>query len=146
MPLEAGVNIPQAPQLVDDIDTVRTETADSGLHDKKPTPAELAEVNVGETQPLSKKAQKRAAKQAYLVEKKLERRVREKEAKKEKKRQRRERQERIAAGEEVSEDDELVDIQPEKKKARRDGPSKPFNARVVVDLGFDDLMSEKVCS
>ena len=65
---------------------------------------------------------------------------------KEKKRQRRERQERIAAGEEVSEDDELVDIQPEKKKARRDGPYKTFNARVVVDLGFDDLMSEKVCS
>lgn len=95
------------------------------------------------TKPLSKKAQKKAAKQAYFAERKLERRAREKEAKKEKKRQRRERQERIAAGEVVSDDDEDGGTQPERKKARKEGPIRPFNARVAVDLGFDDMMSDK---
>lgn len=84
-------------------------------------------------QGLSKNAQKRAAKAAFLAEKKLERRAREKAAKKEKKRQKRE------AGEGWYEDEE-----PSTKKLKREGPVQSFNARVVVDLGFDDMMTDKV--
>ncbi|THH11926.1 hypothetical protein EW145_g335 [Phellinidium pouzarii] len=47
---------------------------------------------------------------------------------------RREKRERAEAGE---------DGEPRRKKAKRVGSVPPFNARVVVDLGFDDLMSEK---
>jgi len=85
--------------------------------------------------PLSKNAQKRARKAALFAEHKLERRAREKEARKEKKRL---RGERIAAGEQVSEDDRSS------KRAKLNGPQKPFRARVVVDLGFDEKMSDKV--
>ncbi|TFY76646.1 hypothetical protein EWM64_g7366, partial [Hericium alpestre] len=83
---------------------------------------------------LSKNAQKKARKQALYQERKLERRAREKEAKKAKKR---ERAEKIAAGEEVSGEP------PAKKFKGPSGPRKPFNARVVVDLGFDDKMTDK---
>ncbi|KAI0320281.1 guanine-1-methyltransferase-domain-containing protein [Amylostereum chailletii] len=83
--------------------------------------------------PLSKRARKKAQKAALFEERKLERRAREKEAKKEKKRK---RAERVAAGENVS-DDERV------KKKPKGGQKTPFDARVVVDLGFDDKMSEK---
>lgn len=94
-----------------------------------------------EPQPLSKKAQKKLRKAEFLAERKLERRAREKEKKKEKKR---ERAERIAAGEDVdtaAEDDGRV-----KKRAKlsHGAPRNAFGARVVVDLGFDDKMSEKV--
>ena len=85
------------------------------------------------TQTLSKRAQKRAAKAAFLAEKKLERRAREKAARKEKKRQKRE------AGEGWYEDEE-----PSQKKLKRAGPAQPFDARVVIDLGFDDMMTDKV--
>lgn len=88
------------------------------------------------TQPLSKKAQKKAAKAAYIAEKKLERRAREKAAKKEK---RAEKRAMASTGNLDSEDHE-----PEKKRLRKDESTKPFNARVVVDLGFDDLMTDKV--
>ncbi|THH16621.1 hypothetical protein EW146_g4047 [Bondarzewia mesenterica] len=84
--------------------------------------------------PLSKNAQKKARKAELLAERKLERRAREKEAKKEKKRK---RNERIIAGEEVSDDDRT------KKRAKMGGRKTPFGARVVMDLGFDDKMSDK---
>jgi len=86
-------------------------------------------------QGLSKKAQKRAAKAARLHELKLERRAREKEAKKYK---RRERALAIARGE--------IDANTPRKRRRTNvgGETEIFNARVVVDLGFDDLMSDKV--
>jgi hypothetical protein len=83
----------------------------------------------------SKKAQKKALKVARLEERKIERRVKEKAAKKEKKRQ---RAERIAAGEQVSEDERS------QKRAKTNLFRKPFAARVVLDLGFDDKMSDKV--
>ncbi|KAI0040431.1 hypothetical protein FA95DRAFT_869593 [Auriscalpium vulgare] len=83
---------------------------------------------------LSKNAQKKARKAALFAERKLQRRAREKEAKKEKKRQ---RAARAAAGEAGDEDEGRP------SKRARGAPRRPFDARVVVDLGFDDKMSEK---
>ncbi|RXW25397.1 hypothetical protein EST38_g457 [Candolleomyces aberdarensis] len=83
---------------------------------------------------LSKNAAKRAAKQERYAATKLERRAREKEAKKEKKRLKAEKR---AAGE-LDDDDEQD--QSRKQKRRR----LEFGGRVVVDLGFDALMSSKV--
>jgi len=84
---------------------------------------------------LSKKAQKRALKMARLAERKVERRAKEKAAKKEKKRK---RAERIAAGEQLSEDEMT------QKRAKMNQPKIPFAARVVLDLGFDDQMTDRV--
>jgi tRNA (guanine9-N1)-methyltransferase len=89
--------------------------------------------------PLSKNAQKKARKAAFHAERKLERRAREKEAKKEKKRK---RAERIAAGEEVSDDG--GGTRKRTKATNAESNITPFDARVVIDLGFDDKMSEKV--
>ena len=89
------------------------------------------------SQPLSKKAQKKQAKAAYLAEKKKERRANEKEKRKEKKRKLAEQK---ASGE--IDDDEYARLT---KKAKVEHKP-PFQARVVVDLGFDDLMSENVGS
>ncbi|KAG6378572.1 hypothetical protein JVT61DRAFT_12837 [Boletus reticuloceps] len=99
----------------------------------QPEPGHEAESS--NPQGLSKKAQKRAAKAARLHELKLERRAREKEAKKQK---RRERAQAIARGE--------LDENTSRKrwKTSADGETVIFNARVVVDLGFDELMSDKV--
>ncbi|KAJ2921179.1 hypothetical protein H1R20_g15916, partial [Candolleomyces eurysporus] len=83
---------------------------------------------------LSKKAAKRAARQERYAATKLERRAREKEAKKEKKRLKAEKR---AAGE-LDDDDEQD--QSRKQKRRR----LEFGGRVVVDLGFDALMTPKV--
>lgn len=77
---------------------------------------------------LSKKAQKRAAKAARLQEQKSERRAREREAKK------RKRRERVQAG----------NVDP-RKRLKTDGQGQtPFAAQVVIDLGFDDMMTDKV--
>jgi len=83
---------------------------------------------------LSKKAQKRALKMARREERKMEHRAKEKAAKKEKKRK---RAERLAAGEQLSEDER-------QKRAKTNRAKEPFAARVVLDLGFDDKMSDKV--
>ncbi len=88
-------------------------------------------------QPLSKKAQKRLAKAAYIAERKKERRAAEKERKKEKKRALAEKR---AAGE-LDEEEAARDRKRQKKEQ---GPRTPFNARIVVDLGFDDKMTENV--
>ncbi|KIP10409.1 hypothetical protein PHLGIDRAFT_115531 [Phlebiopsis gigantea 11061_1 CR5-6] len=85
-------------------------------------------------QPLSKNAQKRLAKAARIAEQKKERRAFEKEKKKEKKRE-------LAAKRAAGELDE-GDQEPPKKKARTEGPRTPFEARIVIDLGFDDMMTE----
>lgn len=99
----------------------------------QPKPAQEAESS--NPQGLSKKAQKRAAKAARLHERKIERRAREKEAKKHR---RRERAQAIARGE--------ADKDASRKRQRTNpgGETEIFNARVVVDLGFDELMSDKV--
>ena len=90
--------------------------------------------NASEAVGLSKKAQKRALKVARLEERKVERRAKERAAKKEKKRK---RAEKLAAGEQLSEDER-------QKRAKLNRAKEPFTARVVLDLGFDDKMSDKV--
>lgn len=84
--------------------------------------------------PPSKSSLKKAARREKFAAQKLERRAKEKLARKEKKRVKAEKR---AAGE-LDEDEE-----PQPKK-RRVGP--PFGGRVVIDLGFDEKMTEKVCA
>lgn len=86
------------------------------------------------TTPMSKNACKKAAKAARLATLKLERRAREKEAKKEKKRIRAEKR---AAG-------ELDDDGEEEIRRRMKKPKLQFGGTVVVDLGFDSMMNDKV--
>jgi len=74
---------------------------------------------------------------AKMEERKIERRAKEKLAKKEKKRK---RAEKIAAGEQLSEDEVA------QKRAKTNQPKKPFAGRVALDLGFDDKMNDKVRS
>ena len=107
--------------------------------ENSPTPSQTSTLSEDATKTivLSKKAQKRALKMAKLEERKIERRAKERAAKKEKKRK---RAEKIAAGEEVSEDERS------QKRANVRGTKRPFAARVVLDLGFDDKMSDKVRS
>jgi tRNA (guanine9-N1)-methyltransferase len=90
---------------------------------EQPVIAQVEENSIT-SQPLSKKAQKRAVKAARLQEQKVERRAREKEAKK------RKRRERAQAG----------DVVPRK---RRKMDQTSFAAQVVIDLGFDDMMTDK---
>ncbi|KAF9653121.1 hypothetical protein BDM02DRAFT_3108272 [Thelephora ganbajun] len=83
-------------------------------------------------EPLSKKAQKKAAKAARYAEQKAERRVREKERKKRK---------RATAQPEPDNEDRVV---PQSKRVKLDPNSQTrFGARLVIDLGFDDKMTEK---
>ena len=89
-----------------------------------------------ETVVLSKKAQKRALKMAKREERKMEHRAKEKAARKEKKRK---IAERLAAGEQLSEDE-----RKQKRAKANNAKKEPFAARVVLDLGFDDKMSDKV--
>lgn len=89
--------------------------------------AQAEEISIT-SQPLSKKAQKRAAKAARLQEQKAERRAREKEAKK------RKRRERAEAG----------DAEPRKRRKMGGFDQTSFAAQVVIDLGFDDMMTDKV--
>ncbi|KAJ3514246.1 hypothetical protein NLJ89_g2485 [Agrocybe chaxingu] len=84
-------------------------------------------------QPMSKSAMKKAAKAERLAALKLERRSREKEAKKEKKRLLAEKR---AAG-------EIDEAEEEERRRRAKRPRLQFGGNVVVDLGFDSLMSDK---
>ena len=86
-------------------------------------------------QGLSKKAQKRAAKAARLHELKLERRTREKEARK---RKRRERAQAVANGECDA------NVAPKRRRTNVNDGNTTFKARIIVDLGFDELMTDKV--
>lgn len=87
-----------------------------------------------DTKPISKNAMKKAAKAERLAALKLERRAREKETKKEKKRLKAEKR---AAG-------ELDDFEEEEAKRRLKKPKLQFGGTVVVDLGFDSMMNNKV--
>ncbi|PFH49263.1 hypothetical protein AMATHDRAFT_148071 [Amanita thiersii Skay4041] len=87
---------------------------------------------IDQTPALSKNARKKAAKAERYAAYKLERRAREKQARKEKKRIRAEKR---AAGELDDGDD---DEKQQNKKIKLE-----FEGRVVIDLGFDDKMSDK---
>ncbi|KDQ64132.1 hypothetical protein JAAARDRAFT_118062 [Jaapia argillacea MUCL 33604] len=113
--------------------------------DLPPTVEPPPEPNPGpsstETPNPSKSALKKQAKAARLNALKLERRAREKEAKKEKKRVRAEKR---AAGDLDSDEERREEEKRRlKKKQKKGNVGEPFGARVVVDLGFDELMSEK---
>ncbi|KAK7049742.1 tRNA (guanine(9)-N(1))-methyltransferase [Paramarasmius palmivorus] len=86
---------------------------------------------------LSKKAMKKAAKQQRYQEMKLERRAREKEIKKEKKKILHQKR---AAGE--LDEEEIAKLDRRKKKRKLE----PFGGKVIVDLGFDEKMTEKEVS
>jgi tRNA (guanine9-N1)-methyltransferase len=93
--------------------------------------------------PLSKNAQKKAAKAARFAAQKLERRAKEKEAKKANKRIKAQKR---AAGE--LEEDEVLEEEEKKrmmKRAKTGAGQQPFGARVCIDLGFDEMMTDKVC-
>lgn len=87
-----------------------------------------------ESQPLSKKAIKKAAKAERLAALKIERRAREKEARKEKKRI-------IAAKRAAGE----LDPDEDEKNRQKKKPRIHWGGTVVLDLGFDEMMTEKVC-
>lgn len=92
--------------------------------------------------PLSKNAQKKAAKAARFAAQKLERRAKEKEGKKERKRIKAQKR---AAGE--LEEDEIYEEEEKRrmmKRAKTGAGQKPFGATVCVDLGFDEMMTDKV--
>lgn len=83
---------------------------------------------------ISKSKQRKLAKQERLAATKTERRAREKAAKKEKLAEKR----RLV--EEEGADPHEIGLAKKKKPRKGD----KFNANVVIDLGFDDKMSEKV--
>jgi hypothetical protein len=108
--------------------------------------------------PLSKNAIKKAKKAERYAALKLERRVREKEKKKEKKLLKAHAREMHGTDTHLEEEDgvEKEGQRRGEKRARLDvdneavklkGKEKPvaFGARVIVDLGFDEFMSENVC-
>jgi tRNA (guanine9-N1)-methyltransferase len=76
--------------------------------------------------PLSKNAQKRLVKAARRAEQKSERRAREKAHRRERKRLR-----HLEDGDVLQRDRPPVSVVP-------------FDARVIIDLGFDELMTPKV--
>lgn len=107
----------------------------------EPLQAEVEASSSTTAPPLSKKAQKKAAKAAHLAATKLERRAKEKDAKKAKKRIRAEKR---AAGE--LEEDEIREEEEKRrmmKRAKTGTGQKPFAGRVCIDLGFDDMMTDK---
>lgn len=104
---------------------------------ESPTNLESSDLTLQDgTTPMSKSAIKKAAKTARSVALKLERRAREKEAKKEKKRIRAEKR---AAGELDGDEEEEI-------KRRMKKPKLQFGGTVVIDLGFDSMMNNKVSS
>lgn len=102
-----------------------------------PTPAEASAPLV----PLSKKAQKKAARKEKYDALKLERRAKEKQSKKAKKA---EIAQKRAAGE-LNSDEEAELEENRRMKRPRLGrkASDYFDARIVIDLDFDDKMSDK---
>ena len=98
-----------------------------------PEASTSAAVDTSAAEPLSKKAQKRLAKQEKYAEFKVERRQRERAAKK---RKRAERKEAIENGQ---------DVQPlQKKRKPAQDEIKPWEGTCVLELAFDDKMTDKV--
>ena len=106
----------------------------------KEEPASVPETVFQPAPALSKKAQKRLLKAQKKEEFKQERRAREKALKKAKKAERREKR---ARGE-LDGDEEEKARQVKRQKVSHDGPKEKFRARLVIDLGFDDKMTDRV--
>ncbi|KAL0580520.1 tRNA (guanine(9)-N(1))-methyltransferase [Marasmius crinis-equi] len=98
-------------------------------------PTQIQENDVSSEPKMSKSAMKKAARRQAIQEQKKERRAREKEMRKEKKRVL--HQKRLAG--ELDEDEKALLEQRAKKRRKLE----PFGGKVVVDLGFDDKMTEK---
>ena len=131
----------------------------------QPHPSVLISSSSGTQQPLSKNAQKKLAKAAILAAKRKEKRAYEKQKRKEARRlhaaQKKSEYEN-GEGEVEDERDEEHQLDdsgenPRRKRPRiaeedgtsstgKKGGKNTFKARVVVDLGFDELMSENVSS
>jgi tRNA (guanine9-N1)-methyltransferase len=92
-----------------------------------------------ETQPtLSKSQQKKLARKAKIEAERPARRAREKAARKEKRAVKRKLVEEEGA--------DPIAIGLHKKPRTVNGQKHPFNANIVIDLSFDDKMTEKVRS
>jgi len=114
----------------------------SGIENPSTSEDTTTATTEGAVAPLSKKAQKKAAKTARFAAQKLERRAREKEARKEKKLKR-------AAQEHDRGDTDEAEGASARKRPKVDKPVGPvvkFGARLVIDLGFDDKMTDKIVS
>jgi len=104
--------------------------------------------SISSAPPLSKNAIKKAKRAEKYAAIKLERRAREKEKKKEKKLLN--AQERAHGANAHLDDVDKEGLKRGEKRARKDGEEKTkekaiaFGARVVVDLGFDELMTDNV--
>ncbi|KAG8984052.1 tRNA (guanine(9)-N(1))-methyltransferase [Tulasnella sp. 427] len=112
------------------------ETLDVEPPEEEPAPAAAPT--------LSKNAQKRLAKEAKRAEQKVAWRAKEKEKAKAKKAEKR----KLREAEEAAEGGGSGEGQPAKKaktalKPVQPPPPVPFKARIIIDLGFDDKMSEK---
>lgn len=103
-------------------------TASSSSTAGRNSPTEIEEGMYNEQQPLSKNAQKRILKAQRNEELKKIKRQRERERKKMKR-------------EEAKKQGTYI---PSNKHKVRPAESVPVNASLVIDLGFDDLMTEKV--
>lgn len=114
--------------LDDPTDTTNVDALEQPLTTTASEPDPQPSAQSTEAVPLSKNARKRLAKDAKWQAEKAERRAREKERKKEKR--------KLRSLEEPSE-------QPEQKKPRLERQP-PFKARIVVDLGFDEKMNQRV--
>jgi tRNA (guanine9-N1)-methyltransferase len=90
--------------------------------------------NSGSTTTLSKNAQKRILRDQRRLEAKADRKAREKAMRAEKRKEKK----RLAQDEGILEETRLY-----KKPRLGLGKKNAFNARVVIDLGFDDKMSDK---
>lgn len=126
------------------------ETADlESIHAETPPQVPIPDVETLETEstdehtPLSKNAQKKAVKLARFAALKPERRAREREMRKEKKKLKR-TAEAEADADNGDGEGEASGSRKRVKVEHTRGPRTKFKARVVVDLGFDEMMSEKV--
>jgi hypothetical protein len=113
--------------------------------DSHPEPVSLMESPADKTSPepaaMSKSAMKKAAKAQFFAEGKAERRAKEKERRKANKRTLAEKR---AAGE-LDEDEEAhLARQRKRRRLAKETDRDTFPGRIIVDLGFDDKMSDKV--
>lgn len=127
-----------------------------------PTGDEVTTNDVSSQAPvLSKNAQKKIIKAQKREAQKLERRAREKAVKAAKKEAKRKREAEADGGDDndeesrsnkrrkiedgsagIDEENEAGDLKEQRQPPK---PRTPFGSKIVIDLGFDDKMTERVC-